>query len=48
MMIGVFCIPFKGSGDRVRLVVAVGLLDLMWAWAANSTGVIVWTIITHP
>ena len=30
-------IPFRGSGGRVSLVVAVGFLGLLWAWAANST-----------
>jgi membrane protease YdiL (CAAX protease family) len=40
-------VPFKGSGGRVGLVVAVGFLGLMWAWAANSAGVIVYTVIAH-
>jgi membrane protease YdiL (CAAX protease family) len=39
--------PFEGAGGRLSLVIAVGFLGLMWAWAANSTGVIVWTIIAH-
>jgi len=40
-------IPYEGPGGRFSLVIAVGFLGLMWAWAATSTGVIVWTVIAH-
>ena len=40
-------IPFEGAGGKLSLVIAVGFLGLMWAWAANRTGVIVYTVIAH-
>jgi membrane protease YdiL (CAAX protease family) len=40
-------IPFEGQGGKFSLVIAVGFLGLLWAWVANSTGVIVWTVIAH-
>ncbi len=40
-------IPFAGQGGKWSLVIAVGFLGLLWAWVANSTGVIVWTVSAH-
>jgi membrane protease YdiL (CAAX protease family) len=40
-------VPFEGQGGKTALVIAVGVLGLMWAWAVNSTGVIVYTVIAH-
>jgi hypothetical protein len=40
-------IPYQGQGGQFSLVIAVGFLGLLWARAANSAGVIVYTVIAH-
>lgn len=39
--------PSTWRGGRVAFVAQAGFLGLLYGWVANSTGVILWTAMSH-
>jgi membrane protease YdiL (CAAX protease family) len=37
----------KAPGGNLSLVVVAGIVGLMWAWVAGSTGTLLWVTISH-
>ena len=39
--------PSQGHGGKIALAAAAGFLGLLWAWVANTTSIILFTVLSH-
>jgi uncharacterized protein len=39
--------PSQGRGGRLALAASAGFLGILWAWVANTTGIILFTVFSH-